>query len=73
LTEKPNQAYYASGGSTRSLSSNSDHYAIVHSRPESRYSAAAKNKHVVSPQQTVVGAGPGSTAGSYYSGHHHRI
>lgn len=38
--------------STRSVSSHSDHYAIVHSRPGSRY----KNR------------GPPSHIGSHYSG-----
>lgn len=42
---------YTSGGSTmnstRSISTNSDHYAIVHSRPGSRYSPSngVTNKH----------------------------
>ncbi|KAJ8928286.1 hypothetical protein NQ314_019169 [Rhamnusium bicolor] len=49
---------YTSGGSTmnstRSVSSHSDHYAIVHSRPGSR----GYNKH----------RGPPSHIGSHYSG-----
>lgn len=53
---------YVSGGSTmnstRSISTNSDHYAIVHSRPGSRYSPGSK------PNQRS----PGSNLGSHYSG-----
>lgn len=53
---------YVSGGSTmnstRSISTNSDHYAIVHSRPGSRYSPGQKNGH----------RGPSSNLGSHYSG-----
>lgn len=44
--------------STRSISTNSDHYAIVHSRPGSRYSPGQKNGH----------RGPPSNLGSHYSG-----
>ncbi|XP_024936824.1 uncharacterized protein LOC107263726 isoform X2 [Cephus cinctus] len=56
---------YASGGSTmnstRSISTNSDHYAIVHSRPGSRYSGPGhKHQH---PHR-----GPPSNIGSHYSG-----
>lgn len=53
---------YVSGGSTmnstRSISTNSDHYAIVHSRPGSRYSPGQKNGH----------RGPSSNLDSHYSG-----
>uniref|UniRef100_A0A1B6CA23 ZP domain-containing protein n=1 Tax=Clastoptera arizonana TaxID=38151 RepID=A0A1B6CA23_9HEMI len=53
---------YVSGGSTmnstRSISTNSDHYAIVQSRPGSRYSPGQKNGH----------RGPSSNLGSHYSG-----
>ncbi|XP_050435889.1 uncharacterized protein LOC126842785 [Adelges cooleyi] len=56
---------YASGGSTmnstRSMSTNSDHYAIVHSRPGSRYSGTAKH-------QPHMRGGPPSHMGSHYSG-----
>lgn len=49
---------YTSGGSTmnstRSISSHSDHYAIVHSRPNSRYKVRGE---------------PGSHVGSHYSTH----
>ncbi|XP_025199847.1 uncharacterized protein LOC112597836 [Melanaphis sacchari] len=55
---------YVSGGSTmnstRSMSTNSDHYAIVHSRPGSRYSGTAKHH----PHMR----GPPSNIGSHYSG-----
>lgn len=51
---------YTSGGSTlnsaRSVSSHSDHYAIVHSRPGSRGYTNTKNR------------GPPSHIGSHYSG-----
>ncbi|CAG0916467.1 unnamed protein product [Notodromas monacha] len=51
---------YASGGSTmnsiRSSSTNSDHYAIVHSRPESRYSGVKQLKS--SPIRETHYAGP---------------
>lgn len=56
---------YASGGSTmnstRSMSTNSDHYAIVHSRPGSRYSGTGKH-------QPHMQRGPPSNMGSHYSG-----
>lgn len=56
---------YVSGGSTmnstRSMSTNSDHYAIVHSRPGSRYSGTAKH-------QPHMRGGPPSNIGSHYSG-----
>lgn len=60
---------YPSGGSTmnstRSISTNSDHYAIVHSpgihsRPGSRYSGPGKNHH-------HHHRGPPSNIGSHYS------
>ncbi|KAF4527743.1 hypothetical protein B566_EDAN014953, partial [Ephemera danica] len=57
---------YASGGSTmnstRSVSTNSDHYAIVHSRPGSRYSGSGAHHH------HHRSGGPGSAVGSHYSG-----
>ncbi|KAL0277909.1 UNVERIFIED_CONTAM: hypothetical protein PYX00_005026 [Menopon gallinae] len=40
LNGKPNMGYTSGGStmnSTRSISTNSDHYAIVHNRPDSRY------------------------------------
>ncbi|KAI5750199.1 hypothetical protein M8J76_013730 [Diaphorina citri] len=56
---------YTSGGSTmnstRSISTNSDHYAIVHSRPGSRYSAPGHHKNGVTLR-------PSSHLGSQYSG-----
>lgn len=61
---------YPSGGSTmnstRSISTNSDHYAIVHSpgihsRPGSRYSGPGKNHHHHHHR------GPSSNIGSHYS------
>ncbi|KAG6798054.1 hypothetical protein HZU73_06523 [Apis mellifera caucasica] len=56
---------YASGGSTmnstRSISTNSDHYAIVHSRPGSRYSGPGQKHH-------HHHRGPPSNIGSHYSG-----
>ncbi|XP_012270810.1 uncharacterized protein LOC105694571 isoform X2 [Orussus abietinus] len=55
---------YASGGSTmnstRSISTNSDHYAIVHSRPGSRYSGPGHKHH-------HHHRGPPSNIGSHYS------
>lgn len=58
---------YTSGGSTmnstRSVSSHSDHYAIVHSRPGSRYSAPGSHKGA----HRGGGGGPGSANGSHYS------
>lgn len=62
---------YASGGSTinsttRSLSTNSDHYAIVHSRPNSRYShhSTARGDH----QIKANGKGPASlVSNGHYS------
>lgn len=58
---------YTSGGSTmnstRSISTNSDHYAIVHSRPGSRYSpsnAVNKHNHHLRP--------PPSNLSSHYNG-----
>ncbi|XP_043522348.1 uncharacterized protein LOC122535145 isoform X3 [Frieseomelitta varia] len=57
---------YASGGSTmnstRSISTNSDHYAIVHSRPGSRYSGPGQKQHHHHHR------GPPSNIGSHYSG-----
>ncbi|XP_043461210.1 uncharacterized protein LOC122497890 [Leptopilina heterotoma] len=57
---------YASGGSTmnstRSISTNSDHYAIVHSRPGSRYSGPGHKHHHHHHR------GPPSNIGSHYSG-----
>ncbi|XP_043285999.1 uncharacterized protein [Venturia canescens] len=56
---------YPSGGSTmnstRSISTNSDHYAIVHSRPGSRYSGPGHKHH-------HHHRGPPSNIGSHYSG-----
>ncbi|XP_008215027.1 uncharacterized protein LOC100117022 isoform X1 [Nasonia vitripennis] len=56
---------YTSGGSTmnstRSISTNSDHYAIVHSRPGSRYSGPAHKQHHHHHR------GPPSNIGSHYS------
>ncbi|XP_046421223.1 uncharacterized protein LOC124180149 isoform X1 [Neodiprion fabricii] len=55
---------YTSGGSTmnstRSISTNSDHYAIVHSRPGSRYSGPGHKHH-------HHHRGPPSNIGSHYS------
>ncbi|XP_014226893.1 uncharacterized protein LOC106652449 isoform X1 [Trichogramma pretiosum] len=55
---------YTSGGSTmnstRSISTNSDHYAIVHSRPGSRYSGPHNKQH-------HHHRGPSSNLGSHYS------
>jgi len=76
---------YISAGSTmnstRSYSTNSDHYAIVHSRPGSRYSAGHQQHHnggaATGPRPHHRGhhqrdihhaSGPGSTSGSHYSG-----
>jgi hypothetical protein len=75
---------YISAGSTmnstRSYSTNSDHYAIVHSRPGSRYSASGVNGHHSNgvqrhhqreqrvPRDIHHASGPGSTSGSHYSG-----
>ncbi|GLV44384.1 uncharacterized protein CBL_10188 [Carabus blaptoides fortunei] len=56
----PKQGYTSGGStmnSTRSISSHSDHYAIVHSRPGSRYSGPPKHHR-----------GPPSNIGSHYSG-----
>ncbi|XP_046385570.1 uncharacterized protein LOC124155621 [Ischnura elegans] len=64
---------YASGGSTmnstRSVSTNSDHYAIVHSRPGSRYSVPAtgtghKSGHHHQQGHHMGGRGPGSGGAS---------
>ncbi|KAK0177322.1 hypothetical protein PV328_001390 [Microctonus aethiopoides] len=56
---------YPSGGSTmnstRSMSTNSDHYAIVHSRPGSRYSGPGHKHHHHHHR------GPPSNIGSHYS------
>ncbi|XP_015122190.1 uncharacterized protein LOC107044707 [Diachasma alloeum] len=56
---------YPSGGSTmnstRSISTNSDHYAIVHSRPGSRYSGPGHKHHHHHHR------GPPSNIGSHYS------
>ncbi|XP_058798465.1 uncharacterized protein LOC131668373 [Phymastichus coffea] len=65
LNGKPHvNAGYTSGGSTmnstRSISTNSDHYAIVHSRPGSRYSGPAHQRH-------HHHRGPSSNIGSHYS------
>lgn len=58
----PKQGYTSGGStmnSTRSISSHSDHYAIVHSRPGSRYSGPQHlHKH---------NRGPSSNIGSHYS------
>lgn len=57
---QPKQGYTSGGStmnSTRSISSHSDHYAIVHSRPGSRYSGPPKHHR-----------GPPSNIGSHYSG-----
>nr|CAD7601621.1 unnamed protein product [Timema genevievae] len=58
---------YTSGGSTmnstRSISTNSDHYAIVHSRPGSRYSAPGSHKATTPSHHR----GPPSNIGSHYS------
>nr|CAD7578252.1 unnamed protein product [Timema californicum] len=58
---------YTSGGSTmnstRSISTNSDHYAIVHSRPGSRYSAPGSHKAATPSHHR----GPPSNIGSHYS------
>lgn len=59
---------YTSGGSTmnstRSMSTNSDHYAIVHSRPGSRYSPSnglgGKHNHHLRV--------PASNMGTHYNG-----
>ncbi|XP_072162298.1 uncharacterized protein [Bemisia tabaci] len=64
---------YTSGGSTmnstRSMSTNSDHYAIVHSRPGSRYSAPAHGKIGNNHTHPHNGhRGPPSNIGSHYSG-----
>ncbi|KAF7396794.1 hypothetical protein HZH66_007656 [Vespula vulgaris] len=60
---------YASGGSTmnstRSISTNSDHYAIVHSRPGSRYSGPGQKQH---HHHHHHHRGPPSNIGSHYSG-----
>ncbi|XP_037795556.1 uncharacterized protein LOC119590885 [Penaeus monodon] len=60
---------YTSGASTmnsaRSVSSHSDHYAIVHSRPNSRYSGHHSLKH---DKHHHHHRGPPSTTGSHYSG-----
>ncbi|KAK0180727.1 hypothetical protein PV327_003081 [Microctonus hyperodae] len=57
---------YPSGGSTmnstRSMSTNSDHYAIVHSRPGSRYSGPGHKHHHHHHHR-----GPPSNIGSHYS------
>ncbi|XP_063216917.1 cuticlin-4 [Bacillus rossius redtenbacheri] len=64
---------YTSGGSTmnstRSISTNSDHYAIVHSRPGSRYSAPGSHKAatLAHPQHNGHHRGPPSNVGSHYS------
>ena len=47
--------------STRSISTNSDHYAIVHSRPGSRYSGPGHKHHHHHHR------GPSSNLGSHYS------
>lgn len=61
---------YTSGGSTmnstRSVSTNSDHYAIVHSRPGSRYSH--KNHRDRERDRDHRDRGPPSHIGSHYSG-----
>lgn len=65
LNGKPNMGYTSGGStmnSTRSISTNSDHYAIVHSRPDSRYSPS---QHT---QQRDRHRGPPSNIGSNYSG-----
>ncbi|CAL4061809.1 unnamed protein product [Meganyctiphanes norvegica] len=76
---------YTSGASTmnsaRSVSSHSDHYAIVHSRPNSRYSRYSGHhslKHEKGQhrrhrdhQDHDLGQGPPSTTGSHYSGRHY--
>ncbi|KAK6639811.1 hypothetical protein RUM43_008086 [Polyplax serrata] len=65
LNGKPNMGYTSGGStmnSTRSISTNSDHYAIVHSRPDSRYSPS---QHT---QQRDRHRGPSSNFGSHYSG-----
>jgi len=64
---------YTSGGSTmnstRSISTNSDHYAIVHSRPGSRYSAPGSHKAAtLSHPHHHHNRGPPSNIGSHYSG-----
>ncbi|XP_068241742.1 uncharacterized protein [Palaemon carinicauda] len=60
---------YTSGASTmnsaRSVSSHSDHYAIVHSRPNSRYSGHHSLKH--DKHHHNHSRGPPSTTGSHYS------
>jgi len=76
---------YLSAGSTmnstRSYSTNSDHYAIVHSRPGSRYSAGngvnaghpsnghqrGGHRHAHAQREVHHGPGPGSISGSHYS------
>lgn len=62
---------YTSGGSTmnstRSISTNSDHYAIVHSRPGSRYSAPGSHK-AATLSHPHHHRGPPSNIGSHYSG-----
>ncbi|XP_066992545.2 uncharacterized protein [Anabrus simplex] len=62
---------YTSGGSTmnstRSISTNSDHYAIVHSRPGSRYSAPGSHK-AATLSHPHHHRGPPSNVGSHYSG-----
>ncbi|XP_045605157.1 uncharacterized protein [Procambarus clarkii] len=63
---------YTSGASTmnsaRSVSSHSDHYAIVHSRPNSRYSGHHSLKHDRHHHPSSNSRGPPSTTGSHYSG-----
>jgi len=55
--------------STRSISTNSDHYAIVHSRPGSRYSAPGSHKAAtLSHPHHHHNRGPPSNIGSHYSG-----
>ncbi|XP_050720842.1 uncharacterized protein LOC127000827 [Eriocheir sinensis] len=62
---------YTSGASTlnsaRSVSSHSDHYVAVHSRPNSRYSGHHSLKHE-RPHHHHHSRGPPSTTGSHYSG-----
>ncbi|KAE8742935.1 hypothetical protein FOCC_FOCC011487 [Frankliniella occidentalis] len=64
---------YTSGGSTmnstRSVSTNSDHYAIVHSRPGSRYSHKnQRDRERDRDGRDHRDRGPPSHIGSHYSG-----
>lgn len=64
---------YTSGGSTmnstRSVSTNSDHYAIVHSRPGSRYSHKNhRDREREARDMNHRDRGPPSHIGSHYSG-----